>query len=526
MNASAQSPTPALHSSFTDGVEALMLRDTLLSHHTAIRPFNPFEVGHFRDSLHESLRFNKDIDKKFTRWLFNVAFNDHFAEVRDKKNDRYWLAFNPLVDFRFGNASDNDNLAYVNSRGLQVMGRLGRSVTFYSDLYENQARFPKYVDDWIDKNLVVPGEGYPKVFDSQLSEINARDFAYATGQVTYQPNEIFNFQLGHGKHFIGEGHRSLLLSDNAFNYPYFRIKTSFWKLSYMNLFTQMSDFEENRYGAFEKKYVSTHYLSINATKNFNIGLFESVVYQDSTGRFDANFLNPIILYRPVEFAVGSGKGNVLIGIHASYKIKDKNMFYFQAMFDEFKFDHILKTDGWWANKFAFQLGFKAFDAFTSGLKLRTELNYARPYTYSHHTTGRNYGQYNQALAHPLGANFIESVNMVSYQKGRWFGELELMYVLQGRDTLGSNWGSDVFLSYDTREQEFDNKTLQGVKSKTFFVDLRTGYLINPRTNLRAEVGLTYRRFSPEVTTVDLEPLNTTYFHVGIRTALNNKYYDF
>lgn len=58
----------------------------------------------------------------------------------------------------------------------------------------------------------------------------------ASGYVSYSSNKHFNFQVGHGKHFVGDGYRSLLLSDNALNYPYARITSTFGKLQYTNLY--------------------------------------------------------------------------------------------------------------------------------------------------------------------------------------------------------------------------------------------------------------------------------------------------
>ncbi len=523
----AQEAYIPLNKSFLQKIETELLKEHNHEIHTAIKPYNHFEVGDIMDSIQVSMRFKKEINKKFSRWFFNAVFNDNFLEYKDK-NNKYSIVLNPLMDIRLGSSSDLDGLPYVNTRGLQLMGHIGEKLTYYTDLYENQARFPKYVNDFIKENQVVPGQGYPKDFDSQLSDETALDFAFTNGNISYQANEYFNIQLGTGKNFIGDGHRSMLLSDNAFNYPYLKIKTSFWKLNYVNLFTMMRDIKGTTYGnsKFDRKYLASHYLSMNITKKFNVGLFEAVVYQDSTGTLDPGFFNPLILYRPIEFAVGSQNGNVLMGLTMSYKIKQKMLLYGQFMFDEFKFDEILKRSGWWANKYAFQLGFKSYDSFIPGLKLQTEINYARPFTYTHETTGRNYGHYKQPLAHPLGANFVESVNKIAYQKNRWFGELELMYAVQGRDSLNNNVGEDVFLSYNTRDSDYDNKTLQGIKSATLLVDLKLGYTINPKTNLRAELGMTYRKFNPEIETENLQKNNTTYIYLGISTVLNNKYYDF
>ena len=65
----------------------------------------------------------------------------------------------------------------------------------------------------------------------------------ASGYISFMPHRAVNLQFGTGKHFIGEGYRSLLLSDNSFNYPYLRA-TSRWfkdKVQYTNIFASLGE---------------------------------------------------------------------------------------------------------------------------------------------------------------------------------------------------------------------------------------------------------------------------------------------
>ena len=63
-------------------------------------------------------------------------------------------------------------------------------------------------------------------------------------------------------------------------------------------------------GAFLPKYMANHYLSWNVSKRLNIGLFESVVWNNANDRgFDINYLNPLILFRAIEFETGQDAGN-------------------------------------------------------------------------------------------------------------------------------------------------------------------------------------------------------------------------
>ena len=74
---------------------------------------------------------------------------------------------------------------------------------------------------------------------------------------------------------------------------------------------------------YAKKYMSSHYLSINATKKLNISLFESVIWRmnhaPGSSGFDVNYLNPIVMLRPYEFSVNS-PDNVLVGLNSKVQI--------------------------------------------------------------------------------------------------------------------------------------------------------------------------------------------------------------
>ncbi len=489
--------------------------------HSAIRPYNPFTAS--ADTLRNwDLELN--LSNKALNWFAKKVFNENFVDVKETD---FEFILNPVFDLRLGQGNQRkDQLLWTRTYGVQVAAKLGEKFLFYSDWYENQAQFPLYIDQEITRTKVVPGQGLARRFGDN----GARDYSPVTGYFTFQPNKFLNFQFGTGKHFLGDGYRSLLLSDNAFNYPYLRMITEFWKIKYVNLFTQMQDINSTTVNqTFVRKYVTSHYLSIQALPKLTIGLFETVVYHDSTGTrgYDVNYLNPFIFYRPVEFALGSSGGNVLIGMNAKYQWTNNLYLYGQFLLDELKVDEFFGATGWWANKYSWQLGFKSFNTFVPHLMLQSELNYVRPYTYTHRTALQNYGHYNQALAHPLGANFIESVTNIRYlSPKRWFAELQLMYAIQGKDNPNENWGEDVYLSYNSREQDYDNQVLQGNTTTTFLADVKLGYLFNPNTNFRFELGYTYRNFSPEVNTTSLNNFTTHYFHAGLVTRLMNQYYDF
>jgi hypothetical protein len=192
------------------------------------------------------------------------------------------------------------------------------------------------------------------------------------------------------------------------------------------------------------------------------------------------------------------------------------------MLDEFILDEVLAGNGWWGNKQGLQFGFKSSDIFAiKSLNFQTEYNFVRPFTYQHRSNEQNYVHHNQALAHPLGANFIESVTFLNYRWKNIFCEVKFQYAKTGQDTAGLNLGNDLLKSYETRASEYGNFMFNGIECRLNSVDIRMDYLVNPKTNFNIEVGVVIRKFSNEYTRE-----NSQLIYFGIRTSLENYYFDF
>lgn len=508
----------------------------------AVYPFRT-EVDS-RDPAYSDLAdFEQDSSRsKFRSWVTRKLFYESFIQI---DSGAFRLRIDPMVLFEVGKqlavdqagdpgdtggaqildalAGGDGRNTWVNTRGVRVDGSIGRQVAFHTAFYESQAVLPTWLDAQTKSLRVVPGQAMYKGFKE-----NGFDYAFAEGHVSYSPSRYFNFRLGHGKNFLGDGYRSLLLSDAAFNYPYLAVNTRVWNIEYVNIYSQMMDISAPKSGVWQpwqKKYTTTHYLSWHVLPWLNIGLFESIVWQaaDSTGQrgFDINYLNPVIFYRPVEFSLGS-PDNALMGGSIRMTVLKRNFLYFQLLLDEFKLEHVLKGDGWWANKHGFQAGVKSYDPFgLRNLFIQAEYNHVRPYTYSHNSTLQNYAHYNQPLAHPQGANFREFVLLLNQRIRRWQLNYKLVYATYGADTAGFNYGHDVYKPYLTYITEFGNEIGQGLKTTLAQHDLNAGYIINPTTNLKLSIGLTlHHRFS------SVADENNLLIWIGLRSAVFNRYYDF
>ncbi len=496
--------------------------------HTAQKPFIYSEVNRYYDFETE----NQKILKNKTSWFGRKWWNEHMINLKGKN---YWLTMDPGVDLQVGKDVDADIDTYNNTRLAYLQGGIGKKLSFFSVIYESQGRFADYFNKYAESikpdggnPAIIPGRGIAKEFKT-----DAYDYPVATGYISYSPSKHFNFQLGHGKNFIGEGHRSLFLSDNASPYPYFKINTTFWKLKYTNTWMSLKDvrgevLNENR--SYKNKYIASHYLSYNITKRLNIGLFESVIWENEGDGFNLSYLNPIIFYQSIQFSTGSRSGNALIGLSTKYKFTDRINMYGQFIIDEFSSSDVFGGDGSWKNKTGYQLGVKYYDSFgIKNLFLQAEYNRVRPYTYSHNTIVLNYGHNNQSIAHTFGASFSEFILIGHYHIGRIFGDAKIIVAERGfefntpEDQLF--YGSNIYGNEDFRAFETGNKVAQGNTADFFFTELQVGYLINPATSLKIYGSVIYRDFKPKVNTETIFENQTTWFNLGIRTDLFNWHYD-
>lgn len=276
------------------------------------------------------------------------------------------------------------------------------------------------------------------------------------GRITYKPNEIFTLETGIDHLYIGEGERSILAGNQGVPLPFIQATATFWKFSY--LFSQQVGFEK-RFEKRSPKGISSHYLSFNATKKWNIGIFETVVYdmRDTLYNrgFEPEYLNPLIFYRPQEYSLGSAD-NVMIGLHTSYAFS-KHKVYAQFILDEFLLSELKARSRWWANKYGLQLGIKGlFDLKGNEVFYRTELNLIRPFTYAHTAPGVVYGNAFLPLAHPLGSNFVEIYHEFASTIKDWRIEVWVQMYLKGTDYHSSSlsYGGDIYQSYINYAMEY------------------------------------------------------------------------
>jgi hypothetical protein len=439
----------------------------------------------------ENERFKRNRPQK---WMGRKLKNESLWQV---DSGSFRLRFDPLFHFEGGRDS-GDSLSVLNrnTRGVQVWGSIGEKVAFHTVFLENQALFPAFVRDYIARYEVVPGEGRAKPFKT-----NGSDFAFSTGTLSFQPLNGLYFQLGHGKTFIGNGYRSMLISDNAFNMPYVQSIIKKGKFFYLQnwsmtqtLFQGRVLFNPQSEPLFRRGALSYQYAAWRPQRWVEIGLFSSTLWKNSNGYT----LVPLPVFST--FAEGTRSVHVN-GINFMLSPLRRWMVYGQLAGERFN-----------DSKLAFQLGSKLFIPFSgSCLTLQAEVNYASESMYLNPDANFNmngFAHYNQALAHPVGTNFSELV-LSGHLRVRDFWVMgKAVYAERGlvsnpvRGNFYPVQADDVFIS----------------SFRSLFLEGRVGYLLNPSSNLNVSAGFMSR---------DITAGNASnYVFFAISTSLFNQYFDF
>ena len=499
--------------------------------HTAVKSWSEYQFRDILnlDSLNKSQYFDRDFNKKWKNYAWNSIFNTDFIGVR---NDDYYIAINLIVDFQVG--KDGDKSTWVNTRGAEVKGTIGDNFAFYSNLRENQAVFPDYITEYAKENKVIPGQGNARPFKQ-----TGFDYTNASAYIALRPMYWLQSVIGYGKNFIGDGYRSLILSDNAFAYPYIKLTANVWNIQYSCYYTQMSD--KNRIlndKTYARKYTIIHYIDWAVTKRLNLGLFDAIVCrgQDDNGirrGFDFQYINPIIFLRTTDYHAGSSPDNALLGVSASYILGKHTTLYTQFVLDEMTVKEFIGFNGYYANKQSYQFGVKSYNCFgIKNLFLQGEFNLVRPYMYSHWSGESNYAHLNQPLAHPWGGNFYEIIARAQYNYKRFYFQYKMNYGQWGDDITTENgefqyYGHDIYHNY-IDHYHIDGKPLYGhymltgEKNTLLMNNIVASWIVNPSYNLNVFAEITHRNQTID----DGDNYNDFIISFGIRTTLDNKYYDF
>jgi hypothetical protein len=486
--------------------------------HTSLRPFI---IDSSLQPRYDSLMNYRTDTTKHRSWIHRKLFDERLFEVKEK-DFTFFAGF--LIDQTLGRDLSGKKNTYLNSRGYQLGGTIGKNFSFYSSGWENQAVFPEYLTTYINQTGIVPGQAYDRGFGK-----NNKDWSDVTAIISYTPIKYLNIELGQDKTFIGDGYRSVLLSDYASNYPFLKLTGNLGNVKYMAMWAYMTDPATPTYqyaNGYRRKWGVFHYLDWNVNKRLSVGFFDAIVWADRDSStnyhrgFDFAYAQPIIFLRPIEAGNGS-PDNAMIGFNAKYKITNGIAAYGQFFLDEFRAEDFFSGKGSVKNKYAWQLGVRGANLFKiTGLNYLAEYNGALPFTYSETQSIKNYSQQGEPLAHPFGANFKEFVGLLNYSYKRFDFSGQVNYGYYGLDVNNINHGKDIFKVYIDPVGLYGNYIGQGLTTKMTYGEFKVAYLLNPKNNFRIELGGIYRKEHN-----DLFTNKTTLITIGLRSSFRTIYHD-
>lgn len=453
---------------------------------------------------------------------FAVDKKNNYHLIETKKSNLY-LAINPAIQYRQGFESINPKQQFLVSAGISSQAIIAKKIGVQLFLTTNQERNPYYVRQFTNKYRAIPGFSNYTAKDS--TTVNYIDFR---GSMNFTLAKMVDVQFGYDRNFIGNGMRSLMLSDFSGNSLFLKLNTRLWKFNFENLYMQLTPQFGIVNESNKKKYLRINTLSINATKWLNIGIFDAVVFGREK-QFELNYIQPFTFLRAMEQQSGS-PDNALVGLNFKANIKQHFQVYGQLVLDEFKLSEIKANSGWWANKYGYQLGVKYIDAFNiKNLDVQLESNRSRPFMYTHYDSVSNYSNNNIALAHPLGAGFQEYILAVRYQPiQKLFLEGKLMYYYQGQDTVGRNFGNNILIDYRNRykdpitgvEKNYGYEIGAGNKATCTFISVNASYEL--KNNLFIDASIAVRNYKLVIGTAE----NTTMYSLGFRWNINKRTFEF
>ena len=464
--------------------------------HSSIQPY--LESHQFSlDTVTKTYK-SKWIKKLFSESLLNV------------KEDDIHLTADPLFNFTISQRNENlDFRYYSNVRGFRITGDLVKNFSFETRFYENQFYYPDYLKEKSDlrsnPTMGVDGIGFG-IGRAKNFKNYGSDASLANGYLSYSPNKYINFQIGHGRHFFGDGYRSHLISDYAPDYPYISGQYYLFenKLLYKHVTAWMRNLiripaSSTPEALFIPKAMSFNQLSFSPNSKWSISVFEGGVYQSfdmQNGNItpDFSFYFPIVGLKLMDFDTVN---NIIYGLNWSFNIFENLKIYNQIALKSFKFSNGFQLGLNWGNPFKLENSF-----------LNVEWNNipAGLYSMKQGHQNQSYSHLGHELAHPMGSGFQEYLIRGQFSKGKVFMRFNynLSNLIEGYN------GNEVF-------EPLDN-SLFGIKSDKYrlFLNTNIGLTINKSSNMEISVGHTNRRTNNN---------QENYLFISWRTYLKNDYFD-
>ncbi len=454
----------------------------------------------------------KDPQKRYATFGHYLYQRELLQVIR--KEGSLWIT--PVLDLRMGIQRDDSTLLqYTNIRGVRIEGSMKNKVFFSGAFYENQANLPNYVRNYVLNR----GEFYPNAADSSYQQVNAVipggartkpfkingfDYAYATGNLHYQILKNLAVSIGNTPAFIGSGYRSLIFSDNALPSMNFRIqyrirkRWDFQLIRMQGLNMLRVPYQTNGESMYERKAFSLATVYVNITPKLKLGLIEGGAWYrgDSLQKkpVEGGFYIPLLGAATFQEAVNK-KSYSYLGTEVSWR------FWRMHLYGQVGGNLFTKK-----SEFA-QVGFRIWPLQSMNLMIQGEYNHTGSKAYMSANPRIHYSNYNLPIGHPMAGNVDE---LVIRMRGDW-------------KHLFFQTGTNFYLhqSKSSRQLLPVYEQIPTATKTVFYQQIDLGYSFN-RTYGFEVFGSLIGRYDD----TGVSSNKGLWIQVGVRTALNNHYFDF
>lgn len=425
--------------------------------------------------------------KEYEGFIMRKLKNEHLIEIRKKD---FTLNADITLNLEAGRdrREDPQRTLYVNSRGYNVNGTIGKRFFFSTTFFENQARLPHHLDSVVSDRGSIPG--FARVKDFNTSTTFDYDYSVATGYAGMALGDNSFIQFGHDRQFIGHGHRSLFLSDASSPYTFVRGQLSLWKnrITYSTTYAMRQTLQRvapnynNKEAMFQRDYWKFSYLEFQPWWWISLGAFTSIEFDR-----DNQFV-------PITFWADDD--------------------YYPSGFEmALRLTQSLEVYGQWMTQLGrggFQIGYKT-NTKLAGVSVRHRIEFNSlssraylppigflPVTITDYNT---YSHMGQPLAYSIGPGASEFIGQLNLEWRDFLFNFQYngMNVTQG----WKQWNQAV------RTREVD------------LFSMEFGYLINPKTNMQAVLGVVNRNED-----MFNGGSHVNYLYFAFRTQLLNRYVDY
>ncbi|MEM1096655.1 MAG: hypothetical protein AAGJ10_18810 [Bacteroidota bacterium] len=414
--------------------------------------------------------------------------------------DDYTLAVSPILGLGMTASRQTERATTPASttepfyqRGARLSGTLHGRWYFEATVTENVQTPPPFLFDETRQRL----NGVKIREDGQQL-----DYLTASSVIGYRGPYI-EARLGRSTQHWGPSRTSLLLSNHGPAHDFIQVRATLGPVQYTTHYASFVDLVqpmiEGVPGSQPFRYGVFHRLAFRPSGRLEIAAFESLILapnaEERSPGFFANYLNPLIFLRAVDFDAAS-PGNALVGIDVQWTPIDGVSLHGQAFIDELEFDRIFAEPDWWNNKNGWQVGALFMLPQLPTLDIGMLYSRVRPYSYDNrspslaHVSGFGY------LAHPLGANLSEVTLYGTWRPtARWTADATVMLSAQGRDIGEANYGGNPFLPYDFNRPGDFVPLLDGERVDRLTLDASLAYEFLPSVRIRARLLADFQ--SPE-----------------------------